>query len=368
MAIGRALLWSATVVWLAGVTGCRSRGEAPTGPEPYLAVWAGDADRQQSDFLTIVDVDPGSRSYGKVVKTYPVRSTGNEPHRLQSSWRMDGKLFAGGLLTNRVFVFDLREPEKGSLQKTVDAGGSRRYWTPHHLVSLPDGRVVATCPDRARYRGDGREVLGTPGGLLELDASGRVVRELPADDAKAVTLIVAPTGAAVVPGARRLITTNRGHGFAATTQGEMMPGMSVQLWSLRDLRVEQTVVLAAGPRGEENLGPEAVAVLRRKPVAFVSTHEGGALYVSDSVGGDATAFRLAHDFGAGSLPADSAVTPDDRWLVQVLTGRNGLMVLDVSDPVRPRVASTLRIGDEVVAAGRRHVRGGPSGLAMSADG
>src|SRR5881398_4125897 len=44
--------------------GCRRGREAPlfTG-EPYLAVWAGDADRKSSDFLAILDADPTSATY-----------------------------------------------------------------------------------------------------------------------------------------------------------------------------------------------------------------------------------------------------------------------------------------------------------------
>src|SRR5438093_3217970 len=82
--------------------GCRRGREAPlfTG-EPYLAVWAGDADRKSSDFLAILDADPTSATYGKVLRTYPVRSRGNEPHNVNVEPRADRRLFAGGLLTNR---------------------------------------------------------------------------------------------------------------------------------------------------------------------------------------------------------------------------------------------------------------------------
>ena len=60
------------------VTACPGRrGEGPF--EPYLVVWAGDADRKDSDFLAVVNANPSSRKYGHVIATVPVKSRGNEP-------------------------------------------------------------------------------------------------------------------------------------------------------------------------------------------------------------------------------------------------------------------------------------------------
>src|SRR5437870_10482293 len=101
--------WAAAILVL--LSACARHPEAPlfTG-EPFLLVWAGDADRQNADFLAVLDADPTSPSYGKVLKTYPVRSRGNEPQELNTTPRADRRVFAGGLLSNRVFVLDLRLP------------------------------------------------------------------------------------------------------------------------------------------------------------------------------------------------------------------------------------------------------------------
>src|SRR5256885_7406096 len=82
--------------------GCARHPETPlfTG-ESYLVVWAGDADRENADFLAVLDADPTSPSYGKVLRTYPVRSRGNEPHALNGEPRPDRRVFATGLLTDR---------------------------------------------------------------------------------------------------------------------------------------------------------------------------------------------------------------------------------------------------------------------------
>src|SRR5215467_16215868 len=105
--------WVAVAI-LVLLSACTRHAETPlfTG-EPYLLVWAGDKDRQNSDFLAVLDADPTSPSYGKVLKTYPVRSRGNEPHAVNDQPRADRRIFATGLLTDRTFVFDLRQPLAG---------------------------------------------------------------------------------------------------------------------------------------------------------------------------------------------------------------------------------------------------------------
>src|SRR6476660_6742960 len=129
--------WVVVAAVLATVAGCARRPEAPlfTG-EPYLAVWAGDADRQNSDFLAVLDADPTSPSYGKVLRTYPVRSRGNEPQALNETPRADRRVFASGLLTNRSFVFDLRQPVAARLLHVDEPGPDRHLWAPHAYVTL----------------------------------------------------------------------------------------------------------------------------------------------------------------------------------------------------------------------------------------
>src|SRR5919198_715110 len=117
--------WAAAVLVL--LSACARHPETPlfTG-EPYLLVWAGDADRQNADFLAVIDADPTSPGYGKVLRTYPVRSRGNEPHAL-APVRADRRVFGSALLTNRIFLFDLQRPLAARLLHVDEAGGSRRF-------------------------------------------------------------------------------------------------------------------------------------------------------------------------------------------------------------------------------------------------
>jgi hypothetical protein len=358
----------AVAATLGTVAGCRRGPEPePFRGEPYLVVWAGDADRQSTDFLAVLDADFSAETYGKVVRTYPVRSRGNEPRRITTALRDDRRVFLTGLLTNRTFVFDFRQPLAARLLGVDEAGRDRRLWAPHDVVSLPDGGVVVACSDSARFRGDPRDLLGAPGGLVKLDADAQLVREVPAADTRARHLIAAPSGAAASPLVGRLATTSTAKGYTATARGERTPGIAVSLWSWPELGLLHTVALPVGPRGEENLGPATPTFLHRRPFLLVNTDQGGGLYVSDSAGTDAPTFRLAWDFGAGALAGGAAVTPDDRFYVVALGGSNRVVSLDVSDPWHPKPVSSVRLDRDPLAPDAAR-RGGPQALAMSADG
>ena len=341
------------------LSACNRHPEPIFTGEPHLLVWAGDADRQNADFLALIDADPTSETYGKVVRTYPVRSRGNEPHAF-SPVRADRRVFGTGLLSNRIFLFDLQKPLAARLLHVDEGGPGRGLVAPAESVSLPNGHVVVACPDRAGYRGDPREVVSAGGGLVEFDSEGQFVQEVSANDPEAQGLVIAPFGIALA--GNRLVTTNNGHGWAATSRLERMPGISVQIWRSGELKLLTTVILEAGPRGEENLAPLAPRAAHRGPMVYVNTDLGGGLYASDSVGTAYPGFRLVFDFGQGSLPGGAAVTPDDRYYVTALTGRGRVVSLDLADPYSPKPVSNVRLD------GGGEAGAGPHHLAMGADG
>ena len=272
-----------------------------------------------------------------------------------------------GVLTNRTFVFDVRQPLAARLVHIDEPGAGRRFGAPHDYVTLPNGHVLGTCTDALRYRGEPREILGAPGGLVELDADGNFVREIPAADPAARHLIIAPFGAAASPSVGRLVTTNAGHGYAATTRGERMPGISVQVWKLDGPSLLKTTILDADKRGEENLGPITARFLQRKPMLYVSTDQGGGLYASDSIDTPNPTFQLVFDFGPGALGGGTAISPDDRFLVEALAGSSRVVSLDLADPWHPKLVSAVRLDRDPLNTSKARP-GGPHGVAMSADG
>lgn len=117
-----------------------------TGQEDYVYVWTlgveGLGDEQ--DKLVTIDVNPKSPRYGKVVGSLSVGGR-NEAHH--SDFTDDRHyLWAGGLDTSKIFVFDVHsDPAKPVLKKTITdfVAKSGGVVGPHTLYALP-GRMVIT--------------------------------------------------------------------------------------------------------------------------------------------------------------------------------------------------------------------------------
>jgi selenium-binding protein 1 len=116
------------------------------GQEDYIYVWTlgmpGVGDEQ--DKLVTIDANPASASYGKVVHTLSVGGR-NEAHH--SGLTDDRRyLWAGGLDTSKIFIFDIHsDPAKPRLHKTIEGfvAESGGVVGPHTHYALP-GRMLIT--------------------------------------------------------------------------------------------------------------------------------------------------------------------------------------------------------------------------------
>jgi DNA-binding beta-propeller fold protein YncE len=93
--------------------------------------------------------------------------------------------------------------------------------------------------------------------------------------------------------------------------------------------------------------------------------------MSDSLSTKGGLFRLVHDFGRDSKPSGAVVTPDGRYYVTALAGRQSVVVLDVRDPWKPRQVSSVRLDRVPMGKGEEDTvsrKGGPGDLAVSANG
>ena len=117
-----------------------------TGQEDFVYIWTlgveGLGDGQ--DKLVTVDVNPKSAKYGQVINTLSVGGR-NEAHH--SGLTDDRKyLWAGGLDTNKIFVFDVHSnPAKPTLHKVITdfVSASGGVVGPHTTYALP-GRMMIT--------------------------------------------------------------------------------------------------------------------------------------------------------------------------------------------------------------------------------
>lgn len=117
-----------------------------TGQEDFMYVWtlgvAGLGDEQ--DKLVTIDTNPTSGTYGKIIHSLSVGGR-NEAHH--SGFSDDRRfLWAGGLDTSNIFVFDVHsDPAKPKLARTITdfVASTTGVVGPHSFYALP-GRMLIT--------------------------------------------------------------------------------------------------------------------------------------------------------------------------------------------------------------------------------
>jgi hypothetical protein len=317
------------------IGGCHTGPPAPvTAREPadsrYLFVWAGDSDKQQSDFLAVVDVDRHSRTYAQVLTTLPVGEAGTVPHHTEYEMPAGGELWANGFAAGRTFRFDLRDPTRPRLAGAfADAGP---FSHPHSFARLPNGHVLGAFQHRAG-------VDSAAGGLVELDSTGRLVRSVSAAGPPGEPTI-RPYSLAVVPALDRVVTTT-------TDMHLEVRSRAVQIWRLSDLTLLHTLLLPPGPRGDENWLTAEPRVLGDGRTVLVNTFSCG-LYLLHGLEGDAPSAEWVRTapVAEGRFCAVPAVT-GHYWL-QTTGVEHSVVTLDVTDPSHPREVGRLVLGSDQV--------------------
>jgi hypothetical protein len=117
-------------------------GTAAPKKHSYLFSWCGDFESKASDFLAVIDADPASPQYGKVLESLPTGVAGSVPHHTEVEMPAGGLLMANGFEAGRTWIFDLREPLKPRI--VTSFGGLGGYMHPHTFFRLPNGNVLAT--------------------------------------------------------------------------------------------------------------------------------------------------------------------------------------------------------------------------------
>ena len=124
------------------------------GQEDYVYVWAlgveglGDG----SDKLVTVDVNPTSKTYGKVLHQAAVGTRGEAHHMGFTDDRR--RIWAGGLAGSDIYVFDIAtDPARPKLVKTIkDLAKKTGYIGPHTYYALP-GRMVVQALSNEKDKG-----------------------------------------------------------------------------------------------------------------------------------------------------------------------------------------------------------------------
>jgi methanethiol oxidase len=382
----------------------RMAAEAPAESLAYVALLTPGTNGKK-DALGVVDTDPASPGYGRLVHRLDLPNGGNELHHF--GWNACSShlcayapnphverryLVLPGTNSSRIHVVDTApDPRRPTLTKVIEGDevmAKTGYAAPHTVHCGPDGIYVNAlgAPD-----GDG------PGGIFVIDhdtfeVKGRWERER---------------------GPQHLAYDfwwHLGHDVMITSewgtpnmvQDGVNPelllagkyGNALHVWDLRtrshlqklELGAEQQMVLELRPAHDPRRAYGFVGVvLSLKDLSSSiwmwyrdeTTSEWGVRKVIEipaEPADPADLPPLLQGFGAvAPLVTDINLSLDDRFLYVSCWGTGELRQYDVSDPTDPKLTGTLRIGGIVrrashPKAGDRALNGGPQMVEVSRDG
>jgi methanethiol oxidase len=380
-----------------------SAAGAPPETYAYVATLnTGTNGDRTPDAITVVDLEPGSSTYGQLVGRIDMPEIGDELHHF--GWNACSSalcpwaphphverryLLVPGLRSSRIHVIDVKEdPHRPKLVKVIEAEEIARkagYSRPHTVHCGPDGIYVSALGNPA---GDG------PGGIFLLDHEDFSVKGAWEEDRGPQelaydfwwhlgydTVVSSEWG-----------TPNMVEGGLI---GELLLGNQyghrLHVWDLKRKRHLQEI----------DLGPEHQMVLELRPAHNPDNAYGFVGVVTSTAdlsasvwlwqrGGDAKVSiekvisipaepadadqlpDLLKPFGAvPPLITDISLSVDDRDLYVSCWGTGELKRYDVSNPKAPRETASVRLGGIVGRAPHPTagpVNGGPQMVETSRDG
>ena len=391
----------------------KQAAEAPPEELAYLAMLSPKGDR--SDAIGVVDVKPGSKSFGRLVGQFEMPNRGDELHHF--GWNACSSslcpwaphphverryLIVPGINSSRIHILDTKSnPRKPELVKVIEAETLARktnYASPHTVHCGPDGIYISAlgAPD-----GEG------PGGIFILDHDSFEPKGIWEKDR----------------GPQRLgydFAWHLGHdttissewGTPNMVRSGIVPelllggkyGNSLHVWDLRKGRHQQKIHLgdeyqmtlelrpARDPRKAYGFVGVVISLKDLSSSVWIWYKEGGD-GKRGSAGNGGGEWKVKKVIEIPAEPADPADLPpllqgfkavpplitdinlslDDRQLYVSCWGTGELRQYDVSDPFNPRLTATTQIGGIVRRAAHpaqpsKRLSGGPQMVELSRDG
>lgn len=309
-----------------------------------LFVWTGDKEKKGNDFLLVVDADPRSPNYGRMLTALATDQRTVRPHHTEYTMPESGMLFVNDHDAGRSFILDVRDPLRPAVAGSFeDMAG---FAHPHSYLRLPNGHVLVSFQHDAEpkvpFLGHAAPMasmssaaMGKTGGLVEIDDLGRVVRSSGNADAAFADNVLMPYSLVVLPQIDRVVSTN-----SSMHDPDLFSGTTYQVWRLSDLRLLKTAYFDPGERLYAHISPEEPRVGPDGSV-FVQTLACGLERIT-GIATDAPVTKLVHTFPGNFCGVPTIV---GRFFVQSVPAVHGFIVLDLADPAHPVEVSRLTIND-----------------------
>jgi hypothetical protein len=334
---------TALFVLIAAALSAPSSAEQRSGH--YLFVLSGDQKSAGKDFLAVIDADPASATYGRLVTSVATDQVSMRPHHTEYEMPASGMLFANDFDSGRTFIFNLKDPVHPKV--AAEFSDLHGFAFPHSFVRLPNGHVLATfqyksgaMPMHGNMMDGATQRSGAiTGGLVEIDDSGHAIRAAGNADAAFPDAALQPYSLAVLPGIDRVLVTN-----SPMQNDGLLRSNTAQLWRLSDLKLLKTFRLDAGEQLYAHLSPEEVRI-GPDGAAYIQTLACGLERVS-GLDSDQPKSQLVYTF-----PGSWCGVPTfaGHYLVESVPDIHGFIVLDMSDGAHPREASRLVISPDYAA-------------------
>jgi hypothetical protein len=348
----------------------------------YLLAWAGAVNPTAPDFIAVIDATKGSRDYGRVLNTVTLGPTlQNEPHHMQYVWHKGDRLYAGGIVSDTTYVFDLAQlpllrmvgvntpldTPCGSAPDAYETIRSGPHAGDAYASYMGGPNVSGPCRYTNGQVRDGNGFAGSPGEIVLIDEQGRTVAEIPAatatgeDPARchntpalSKASCANPHGVQIREDLSRMIATDfievRNYLNAPPSQVQFDPYLerdTVRVFDIThraDPKLLSVTHLPLGPRTPIEQYPifneprvvmeNAVTHQRHHRGVFASTMQGGVIYYTPDITvanpvwrevfDDETAYRTFRPDGSLVSGGDGgswlAVSPDDHYLFHTVIG------------------------------------------------
>jgi hypothetical protein len=301
-------------------------------PGHYMFAWTGDAAKKGVDFLAVIDADPASPTYGKLITTLATDQQTMQVHHTEYTMPASGMLFANDHIAGRTFIFDVRDALHPKVVTSfTDLDG---YMHPHSYLRLPNGHVLAAF--QHKHPGARDDQLGQSGGLVEIDDQGRVIRSASSADPAFPDALLTPYSLVVLPEIDRVVSTN-----SSMHEEHIFNGVTFQVWRLSDLKLLKTEHLDVGVNHYGQVSPEEPR-LGPDGAVYVQTLGCGIERITD-IATDAPKSKLVWTFPGSFCGVPTIV---GHFLIQSVPTTHGLMVLDISDGANPKEVSRLKLSDD----------------------
>ena len=319
------------------------------GQEDFVHVWTlgvpglGD----ESDKLVTVDVNPASKTYGKVIHKISVGGRGEAHHM---GFTDDRKyLWAGGLDDSKIYVFDVgTNPSQPKLIKTIDNLSARTgYAGPHTFYALPGRMLIGNLSNIADKGGvTGMSLYNNKGDFI-------AKYDMPTSAINRVTGDGYGYDIAVNPAKNALLTSSfAGWNNYMRDLGEVVKdpeamkhfGNTMVMWNLKTMQPAQILAVPGAPleirwalAQGQNWAITATALTSQ--LWLVSRGPQGLWQAKD--------VATIGDPAKIPLPVDISITADAKglWVNTFMDGTTHYF--DLTDPQHPKETYSKHTGSQV---------------------